>query len=157
MTGMAQVPGQSALPSDPAPDAESFAAERGDVLGNAEVRRLLDLHQAAAAERRTTMKLPFELMQKDVTLPLGMTEDIRARAEKLDHFYDRIMRCRVTVEGSGPHHRQGNYRVTIDLKVPGTELVVQKRADANLERALKGAFDAAGRRLEDHVRRRRGS
>ena len=102
------------------------------------------------------MNLPFELMQKDVTLPLGMAQDIRSRAEKLDHFYDRIQRCRVTVEGSGHHHRQGNYRVTIDLKVPGTELVVQKRSDANLEHALKGAFDAAGRRLEDHVRRRRG-
>jgi len=103
------------------------------------------------------MKLPFELMQKDVMLPVGMVDDIRSRAEKLDHFYDRIMRCRVTVEGSGAHHRQGNYRVTIDLKVPGTELVVQKRADANLELALKGAFDAAGRRLEDHVRRRRST
>jgi ribosome-associated translation inhibitor RaiA len=102
------------------------------------------------------MKLPFELMQKDVTLPTAMAEDIRSRAEKFDHLCDRIQRCRITVEGSGVHHRQGNYRVTIDLKVPGRELVVQKRAAANLELALKDAFNAAGRRLEDHVRRRRG-
>ena len=103
------------------------------------------------------MKLPFELMQKDVTLPPAMAQEIQSRAEKLDHFYDRIMRCRVTVEGSGIHHRQGHYRVQIDLTVPGTELVVRKDAEANLEQALKGAFDAAGRRLEDHARRRRGS
>ncbi len=102
------------------------------------------------------MNLPFELRQKNVTLPPAMADDIRERAAKLDHFFDRIMRCRVTVEGSGNHHRQGNYGVKIDLTVPGTELVVEKRAAASLELALKEAFDAAGRRLEDHVRRRRG-
>jgi len=102
------------------------------------------------------MKLPFELMQKDVTLPPAMAEDIRLRAERLDHFFDRIMRCRVTVEGSGMHHRQGHYGVKIDMTVPGTEIVVRKQAAANLELALKSAFDAAGRKLEDHVRKTRG-
>lgn len=101
------------------------------------------------------MKLPFELLQKDVALPPAMAEEIRSRAEKLDHFHGRIMRCRVTVEGSGPHHRQGRYEVRVDLTVPGKELVVRKQSAANLEAALKGAFDAAGRRLEDLVRRRR--
>jgi ribosome-associated translation inhibitor RaiA len=102
------------------------------------------------------MKLPLELLQKDVTLPPAMAEDIRARAEKLDHFFGRIMRCRVTVEGSGLHHRQGHYAVTIDLTVPGSEIVVHKRAAANLELALKSAFDAISRRLEDRVRKTRG-
>jgi ribosome-associated translation inhibitor RaiA len=85
-----------------------------------------------------------------------MAADIRERAAKLDHFFDRIMRCRVTVEGSGNHHRQGNYAVKIDLTVPGVEIIVEKRAATGLELALKDAFDTAARRLEDHVRRRRG-
>ena len=102
------------------------------------------------------MNLPFELRQKNVTLPPAMAADIRERAAKLDHFFDRIMRCRVTVEGSGNHHRQGNYAVKIDLTVPGVEIIVEKRAATGLELALKDAFDTAARRLEDHVRRRRG-
>ena len=102
------------------------------------------------------MKLPFELKQKDVVLTSGMEAEIQARAERLDHFFDRIMRCRVTVEGPGGHHRQGLYRVNIDLTVPGAEIFVHKQADANLELALKSAFDAAARRLEDHVRKSRG-
>lgn len=102
------------------------------------------------------MKLPFELMQKDVTLPPAMADEIRARAERLDHFFGRIMRCRVTVEGSGKHHRQGVYQVKIDLTVPGTQLVVRKQEALNLDLALKKAFNAAGRRLEDHVRKMRG-
>ncbi len=102
------------------------------------------------------MKLPFELMQKDLTLPPAMADHIRERAEKLDHFFERIIRCRVTVEGSGLHHRQGCYAVKVDLTVPGSEIVVRKEAAANLELALKDAFGAAGRRLEDHARRTRG-
>jgi hypothetical protein len=108
------------------------------------------------AHEEAPMKLPFELMQKDVALPFGMTEEIRMRAEHLGHFSPRIMRCRVTVEGSGTHHRQGHYGVKIDLTVPGSEIVVRKEASANLELALKGAFNAAGRRLEDYVRKTRG-
>jgi ribosome-associated translation inhibitor RaiA len=102
------------------------------------------------------MKLPFELMQKDVALTPAKVEEIRERAEKLGRFHSRIMRCRVTVEGSGTHHRQGHYQVQIDLTVPGTELLVRKEATANLELALKDAFGAAGRRLEDQISRRRG-
>ncbi|MBI3854415.1 MAG: ribosome-associated translation inhibitor RaiA [Planctomycetes bacterium] len=90
------------------------------------------------------MNLPFELRQKNVELPAAMAGEIRTRAERLDHFFNRIMRCRVSVEGPG------------DLTVPGAQIVVQKQSAANLELALKAAFDAASRRLEDHVRRTRG-
>lgn len=102
------------------------------------------------------MKLPFELKQKDVSLTPAATEGIQDRAERLEKFCNRITRCTVTVEGSGRHHRQGSYGVRIDLTVPGTELVVHKKAEANLELALKAAFDTMTRRLEDHVQRERG-
>lgn len=102
------------------------------------------------------MKHPIELLQKDVSLPPAMADGIRERAEKLEHYFDRIQRCRITVAGSGKHHRHGRYAVTIDLTVPRAEIVIRKKEAANLELALKGAFDAAARRLEDHVRKMRG-
>src|SRR5205085_12684627 len=102
------------------------------------------------------MKLPFELRQKDVTLTPALAQDIADRAERLEHFFDRITRCRVTVEGSGTHHRQGSYKVKIDITVPGAELIVHKHEASNLEAVLKRAFDAAARRLEDYVRKLRG-
>ena len=102
------------------------------------------------------MNHPFELRKKDVTLTPAMAETIQARAEKLGRFSGRIQSCTVTVEGSGRHHRQGLYNVRIDLVVPGTELVVRKHSGANLELALKGAFSAIGRRLEEQVRKSRG-
>ncbi len=102
------------------------------------------------------MTLPFELRQKDITIPPGMAEAIQIRAEKLTRFHSRIQRCIVTVEGPSPHHRQGACDIRIDLHVPGGELVVRKQGAATLELALKSAFEAMGRRLEDQVRRIRG-
>ena len=102
------------------------------------------------------MKLPLELKQKNTNLPELVLEDIRERAERLDHFFDKIMRCRVTIEGPGKHHHQGPMKVQIDLTVPGAEIVVNRHENDLLELALKGAFEAAARRLEDHSRITRG-
>jgi ribosome-associated translation inhibitor RaiA len=102
------------------------------------------------------MKLPIELRQRNLTLPEGVAQDIRDRAEKLDHFHDKIMRCSITVEGPGKHHHQGKMKVQIDLTIPGAEIVVNRQEGDTLELALRGAFDAAARQLEDHVRKSRG-
>lgn len=102
------------------------------------------------------MLLPLELRQKDVTLPPAMADEVRERARSLERHVDRIMRCRVTIEGSGKHHRQGRYSVTIDLLVPGSEIVIHKQEALNLTLALNKAFEAAERRLEDRQSRRRG-
>lgn len=102
------------------------------------------------------MTIPFELHQKEFALPPAMAEAIRTRAEKLEHFHPKIQRCIVSVEGPGPHHRQGECSVQIELHVPGAALVVRKQNPATLEPALKSAFDAMTRRLEDQVHRERG-
>jgi cold shock CspA family protein len=60
------------------------------------------------------------------------------------------------------HHRQGRlYSVRVDLVVPGGEIVVNREhprdhAHEDVFVALRDAFRAAERRLEDHVRRLRG-
>jgi ribosome-associated translation inhibitor RaiA len=102
------------------------------------------------------MTMHFELRQKDVTLTPGLAAALEERAGRLDRFHPHLQRCRITVEGPGGHHRQGRYRVRIDLVLRGAEIVIQKHAEANLELALKDAFQAAARRLEDQARRSRG-
>jgi cold shock CspA family protein len=79
-------------------------------------------------------------------------------AGRLDRFADRIMGCRVDIEQISQHHHQGRlYRVRIDLTVPGGEILINR--DPGMDHrhedvyvALHDAFDAARRRLEDHVR-----
>ena len=103
------------------------------------------------------MNFPFELRQKEVTLPPGLVLDLQARVEVLDQHYHRIIRCRVTVEGSGNPHRRGLYSIKVDLTLPGAEIVVQKQESANLELAIKRNFSIVTRRLEEHVRRVQGA
>lgn len=72
------------------------------------------------------------------------------------------MSCRVVVRAPHRHQRKGRlYHVSVDLKVPGHEIAVtrdppQHHAHQDIYVAIRDAFDAAIRRLEDGVRRRRG-
>jgi ribosomal subunit interface protein len=102
------------------------------------------------------MQKPLQITARDVSLSEAAEDDIRAKAENLDTYYDRIISCRVVVEGPRRHHRQGPYAVRVDLTVPGAELVVDRQTDVDLYVAIRDAFDAARRRLEDHARRQRG-
>ena len=102
------------------------------------------------------MRLPLEIVARQTALSESAAEEIRDRAEKLDQFYGRIMRCRVTVEGPGPHHRQGTYSARISLTVPGSEIQVNRQRGASVAEAVAEAFAAADRRVEDYVRRTRG-
>jgi cold shock CspA family protein/ribosome-associated translation inhibitor RaiA len=101
------------------------------------------------------MRLPLDVTIRDFPRPAPLREEIEARAAKLDRFYDRIMRCRVTVEGPGRHHLQGRCSVRVNITVPGKEIAVTRQAGEDARAAIREAFTAAGRRIEDHVRRAR--
>lgn len=82
---------------------------------------------------------------------------IREKAEKLERYYDRIMSCRVVLELAGRHKRHGKqFSVRVDLKVPGGELAVTREHDEDVQVAIRDAFDAARRQLEDYARGQRG-
>jgi cold shock CspA family protein len=112
---------------------------------------------------------------------------VREAAQKLESFYDDVMRCRVLVETPHQHHRKGKqYHVRIDLTVPGREFVIKRApkhitdspsryrkapedvdlaesrelskytTHEDIQLAIRDAFDAARRKLQDYARRRRG-
>lgn len=104
------------------------------------------------------MKLPIQVVFRDVVALPWLEEDIRRRAEKLELFTPHLMSCHVVVESLGHHHQQGRrYVVKIDLRVPGAEIFAgEHHANEDIGIAVRGAFDAVRRRLEDFERRRRG-
>jgi len=107
------------------------------------------------------MQLPLQISFRNMEPSEAMEQAVRDRAEKLDQFFDRIMSCRVMVEALHRHHRQGNtYHVRIDITVPGEELAVSRdpgkdHAHEDAYVAIRDAFDAARRQLEDYARRAR--
>lgn len=104
------------------------------------------------------MKLPLEITFRNVVRTEEIEERIRAKAAKLDKFYDRITGCRVVVELPHSHHNKGNaYHVRVDLTVPGAELVVNhdkpNPEHEDLGVALRDAFNAMQRQLQAFAQR----
>jgi ribosomal subunit interface protein len=103
------------------------------------------------------MDIPLQVSLHGIAHSDELQNAIRERAKKLERYYDRIVSCRVVLESTGLHQRKGKqYTVRIDLKVPGGELAVTHPHDEDLQVALRDAFDAARRRLEDYARTQRG-
>lgn len=106
---------------------------------------------------------------------------VREEVSALERFFPRVLRCRVVIEQPHRHHRSGApLRVRIDLHLPGQEIVVdhQPTLHAELQRAeadeveksqevsapfadaplaVRAAFRAARRRLQDEARHLQGA
>jgi len=108
------------------------------------------------------MEFPLQIEFRNMDRSAAIEDAIRRHLKKLDRFAPDVMRCKVTMEAPHRHHAKGNlYHVSIDLHLPGTEMVVNRDADLNHAHedplvALRDAVNAAVRRLQDYVRVRRG-
>jgi cold shock CspA family protein/ribosome-associated translation inhibitor RaiA len=87
---------------------------------------------------------------------------VRDKAAGLDKFARDIMSCRIVIEPATKRRHNGNlYEVRLDITLSGEEIAVtrepgQRDEYKDIQIALRDAFDAAKRKLEDYVRRRRG-
>jgi ribosomal subunit interface protein len=88
----------------------------------------------------------------------ALEEHIRRRATRLERFHGGITSCRVVVEQPHHHrHQGGQFVVRLHIGVPGGEIVVNHDHSEDVYVAVRDAFNAARRQLEDHVQRRDGS
>lgn len=102
------------------------------------------------------MEVPLEISTKLIDLTPALEAELRKKAAKLERYYDRITSCRIAVERESLHHQGGGpFRVRIDITVPGSELVAVK-TEETLNTAVREAFQAAERQVEEFSRRRRG-
>ena len=133
------------------------------------------------------MDIPLTITFRNMTSSASVENQIHEKAEKLASFCDRITSCRVIVEAPHRHHHKGQaFQIHIDLSVPGKQIVIKhapkqlaavklaegsvsenemvenheaskQSAHADVYVAIRDAFDAAGRKLQDYVRRQRGA
>lgn len=102
------------------------------------------------------MKLPLQVIFRNIKPSPAVEAKVRARADKLDGMYDHIMSCRVVIEERHRHHHHGNlFHVGVSLTVPASELAAHAE-DEDAYVAIHEGFDAIRRQLEDYTRRRRG-
>jgi len=103
------------------------------------------------------MEVPLQIVVRNFPHSAALEARVRESVAKLEEFHPRIVSCRVTIEESSRHQRQGRQlQVRIDVRVPGKEIAVNREHDEDVYVALGDAFDAARRQLEDAARVARG-
>ncbi|MEJ2452082.1 MAG: HPF/RaiA family ribosome-associated protein [Gammaproteobacteria bacterium] len=108
------------------------------------------------------MQIPVQITYRDMPPSEAVDAIIRERVQKLEHFTDNITSCRVVIEAPHKRHHHGKlFSIHIDITLPGHEIVVARQPDEHhahedIYVAIRDAFDAARRQLEDHSRRHRG-
>ncbi len=133
------------------------------------------------------MTSPLQITFRNMTPSAAIEKHVREKAAKLESFCDRIIGCRVIVEAPHRRRHKGkSFQVRIELSVPGPDIVVNrapkrlsaaKLADGEQSEkdlmenhrpskdgahedvyvAIRDAFNAAGRKLQDYVRRQSGA
>ena len=108
------------------------------------------------------MKLPLQITFRQMEPSSALETRIRELATRFDKFSDNIMRCHVIVEPPTHHQHQGNlFAFRIVITVPDAEIAIRHSHPADHSHedpyvALRDAFRAARRKLEDYERKRRG-
>jgi len=99
------------------------------------------------------MKIPLQITLRNIASSEAVEAAIRKRVAKLERHHRDIVSCRVVVEIPSRHKQQGKeFVVLLDIKVPGSEIVINHDHNEDLYAALQEAFHAAQRRLEVHAR-----
>lgn len=107
------------------------------------------------------MQLPLQISFRHMDPSPVLEARIRKLAAGLEKFSAQIMRCHVIAEPAPQHQHQGGlYEFHIDITLPGEEIAISRAHPADHAHedpyvALRDAFRAARRKLEDYERRRR--
>ena len=105
------------------------------------------------------MDVPLQVSFRNMDRSDAIEARVREKAEKLEKYYGRLTSCRVMIEAPERRHHKGKlFHVRVELGVPGRELVVSrhpkdKHAHEDVYVAIRDAFQAARRQLEDHGRK----
>lgn len=110
----------------------------------------------------TKMIIPTSITFRGMAASEALRARIEERAQRLDRFAKDILACNVVVSACEHKHHHGNrynVRASVTLRDCTIETGHTPSPDSSHEDAylaVTHAFDVLRRRIEDHVRRRRG-
>jgi ribosome-associated translation inhibitor RaiA len=115
-------------------------------------------------QKASHMNTPLEITFKGLDRSEAIETKIQEKTAKLEKVFDRMTHCRVVVAAPNKHHHKGkSYEIKIDIGIPDHAPLILSHeshvgdAQEDLQIALRDAFDAAKRRLDDIAERIKGS
>jgi len=103
------------------------------------------------------MPIPLLITFRDMAHSTALETRILEKVAKLETVCADLANCEVTIEIPHRHKHQGHgFNVRIDAKLPGREVVADASHDDDVYIAVRDAFNAARRQLEEIMRIRRG-
>lgn len=101
------------------------------------------------------MELPLQITWRHIDPSAAVEERVKERAQKLVQHFPEISHIHCVLEE--PHrsqHKGNHYVVRLDIRVPGTDVVVGREdpdesRQTDLYAAITDTFDLAERRLRD--------
>jgi len=107
------------------------------------------------------VRIPLQITWRGIDPSEAVEARIRKLAERLEKFSAHIISCQVIVEAPHKHGHQGRlYEVHIHVTTPGGSAVANREhrmehSHEDVYVALRDAFRAVRRQLEDYERERR--
>lgn len=104
------------------------------------------------------MQVPSQITFRNIDDTQAIETRIQEKIDKLGRFYSHITFCKVVVDVPEKRKHQGKlFNVRIDIDVPGKPpLVITRDLNEDLYVAIRDAFKAASRLLEEYARIKRG-
>lgn len=108
------------------------------------------------------MKIPLQISFSNMDSSDAVRARIEELASKLERFNQDIVGCRVVVRAPNRRQQSGRlYHVSIDLTLPGHEIAINRsspndQTHEDVYVAIRDAFEALTRRLEDVTDKMRG-
>jgi len=109
------------------------------------------------------MQVPLEITFENSEPSEAIRSDVEKHAKRLEKFHDRITSCNVAVIAPQTRHRKGGlFKIDIRIAMPEHKDIIVNRTHDDVKKheyvtvAIKDAFAAAQRQIEDAVREMRG-
>jgi ribosomal subunit interface protein len=101
------------------------------------------------------MQVPLKISFHNMAASENIEALVRERVARLERLSDGIVSCRVTIEAPHKQPHRSTVGITIDIAVPGKEIVVKREQRHHESRddayqVINVAFDVAERQLENH-------
>ncbi len=113
-------------------------------------------------EPRQNQEIPFQISFRNFPTSDAVWLDVQQHVEKLERFQTKVLGCEVVLSAPHQHEKKAKiFHVEIRLKLPGDDIFITREPGKDLSHtdiyiAIRDAFRALERRLEDHIRIRRG-